>query len=154
MTLESRAQQDSMSNSASSLMRGFSTEVVRPNRSELDALSDILPPATHIFVASPPGHPHSRLVETARLVRRAGFEPIPHVAARSYGSLDALDDFVARICGEAGVTRVLVIGGDVDRPAGPFPEANAVIESDVLQRHGIQEVAISGYPDGHPKLER
>ncbi|WJR79182.1 methylenetetrahydrofolate reductase [Bradyrhizobium sp. NP1] len=152
MTLESRAQQESMSNSAASLMRVFSTEVVRPNQRELDALGDILPRTTQIFVASPPGHPYSRLVETARLVHRAGFEPIPHVAARSYESLEALDDFIARICGEAGVRRVLVIGGDVDRPAGPFPEANAVIESDLLQHHGIQEVAVSAYPDGHPKL--
>jgi len=152
MTLESRAQPDSMSNFASSLMRDFSTEVVRPSPWELDALGDILPATTRIFVASPPGRPYLRLVETARLVRRAGFEPIPHIAARSYGSSEALDDFVARICGEAGVRRVLVIGGDVDRPLGPFPEAGAVIESDLLQRHGIQEIAISAYPDGHPKL--
>jgi methylenetetrahydrofolate reductase (NADPH) len=152
MTLESRAQPASTSNSASSLMRAFSTEVVRPSQRELDTLSDILPATTQIFVASPPGRPYLRLVETARSVRRAGFEPIPHIAARGYESSEALDDFVARICGEAGVRSVLVIGGDVDRPAGPFPEANAVIESDLLQRYGIQEVAISAYPDGHPKL--
>ena len=152
MTLESRAQPASTSNSASSLMRAFSTEVVRPSQRELEALGDILPRTTQIFVASPPGHPYSRLVETARSVRKAGFEPVPHIAARSYGSSEALDDFITRICGEAGVRRVLVIGGDVDRPAGPFPDANAVVESDLLQRHGIQEVAISAYPDGHPKL--
>ena len=46
----------------------------------------------------------------------------------------------------------LVIAGDVDRPAGPFLGANAVIESDLLQRYGIREIGISGYPDGHPKL--
>jgi len=152
MTLESRPQQNSTLNSASSLMRDFSTEAVGGNQTELKALGDILPSTTQIFIASPPGLPYLRLVETAKQVRKSGFEPIPHVAARSYESPAALNDFVVRICGEAGVRRVLVIGGDVDRPAGPFLGANAVIESDLLQRHGIQEVGISGYPDGHPKL--
>jgi len=92
------------------------------------------------------------LVETARQIRKAGFEPVPHIAARNYESPESLGDFVARICGEADARRVLVIAGDVDRPAGPFLGANAVIESDLLQRYGIREVGVSGYPDGHPKL--
>lgn len=152
MTLQSRARHDTTLSPTSSLMHNFSTEAVRPNQTELDGLGDILPPTTRIFIASPPGVPYLRLVETARLVRKAGFEPVPHVAARSYKSPATLNDFVARMCGEAGVRRVLVIAGDIDRPAGPFSGAKAVIESDLLQRHGIEEVGISGYPDGHPKL--
>jgi methylenetetrahydrofolate reductase (NADPH) len=133
-------------------MRDFSTEATLPNQMELEALRDILPSTTQIFVAAPPGRPYLRLVEIARQVRKAGFEPVPHIAARNYESREALGDFVARICGEADVQRVLVIAGDVDRPAGPFSGANEIIESDFLQRYGIREVAISGYPDGHPKL--
>jgi methylenetetrahydrofolate reductase (NADPH) len=144
--------QDSTINFASLLMRDFSTEAVRPKQAELDTLREILPSATEIFLASPPGHSYLRLVEAAKQLRKAGFEPVPHIAARTYRSPEHLNDFVARICGEAGVRRVLVIAGDVDRPAGPFLGANAVIESDILQRHGIWDVGISGYPEGHPKL--
>jgi methylenetetrahydrofolate reductase (NADPH) len=153
MTLELRAQRNSTANCALSLMRDLSTEATLPNQMELDVLRDILPSTTQIFVAAPPGRPYLRLVETARQIRKAGFEPVPHIAARNYQSPEALRDFVARICGEAGARRVLVIAGDVDRPAGPFPGANAVIESDLLQRHGIRQVGVSGYPDGHPKLD-
>jgi methylenetetrahydrofolate reductase (NADPH) len=133
-------------------MRDLSTEATLPNQMELEAFRDILPSTTQIFVAAPPGRPYLRLVETARQIRKAGFEPVPHIAARNYDSPEALGDFVARICGEADARRVLVIAGDVDRPAGPFLGANAVIESDLLQRHGIREIGITGYPDGHPKL--
>jgi methylenetetrahydrofolate reductase (NADPH) len=152
MTLESRAQRNSTASCALSLMRDLSTEATLPNQMELEALRDILPSTTQIFVAAPPGRPYLRLVETARQIRKAGFEPVPHIAARNYDSPEALGDFVARICGEADARRVLVIAGDVDRPAGPFLGANAVIESDLLQRHGIREIGVTGYPDGHPKL--
>jgi methylenetetrahydrofolate reductase (NADPH) len=152
MMLEYREQPNSTANIASSLMRDFSTEAIRPNKTELEALRDILAPTTQIFVAAPPGRGYLRLVETAKQIRKAGFEPVPHIAARNYESPEALGDFVARICGEADARRVLVIAGDVDHPKGPFLDASAVIESDLLQRHGIREVGISGYPDGHPKL--
>ncbi|WMT72065.1 methylenetetrahydrofolate reductase [Bradyrhizobium sp. Ash2021] len=152
MLPESCAQRNSTINVASSLMRGFSLEATLPNQTELEALRDMLPSTTEIFVAAPPGRPHSRVAETAKRVRKAGFEPVPHIAARNYESAESLGDFVERICGEAGVRRVLVIAGDVDRPAGPYLGANAVIETDLLQCHGIREVGVSGYPDGHPKL--
>jgi methylenetetrahydrofolate reductase (NADH) len=154
MTLEARAQLDPTASCASSLMKDLSIEATRPNQMDLEALRDIFPATTQVFIAAPPGRPYLRLVETARRVRIAGFEPVPHLAARNYESVEALGDFVARICGEAGARRVLVIAGDVDRPAGPFLGANAVIESDLLQRHGIREIGVSGYPDGHPKLSK
>jgi methylenetetrahydrofolate reductase (NADPH) len=47
---------------------------------------------------------------------------------------------------------VLVIGGDLAAPAGPFFAAIEVIESGLLQSRGIVEVGIAAYPDGHPRL--
>jgi methylenetetrahydrofolate reductase (NADPH) len=134
------------------LLRGFSLEATLPAQAELDELGSVLPPSAPIYLSAPPGHPPARLLQAAKQVRQAGFEPVPHVAARNYRDRDALSDFIAGICGEAGTRRVLVIAGDLDRPAGPLIGANDIIESDLLQRHGIREVGISGYPDGHPKL--
>jgi methylenetetrahydrofolate reductase (NADPH) len=134
------------------LLRGFSLEATLPAQAELDELGSVLPPSAPIYLSAPPGHAPSRLLQAAKQVRQAGFEPVPHVAARNYRDRDTLSDFIAGLCGEAGTRRVLVIAGDVDRPAGPFIGANDVIESDLLQRHGIRDVGISGYPDGHPKL--
>jgi hypothetical protein len=134
------------------LLRGFSLEATLPAQAELDELGSVLPPSTPIYLSAPPGHAPSRLLQAAKQVRQAGFEPVPHVAARNYRDQDTLSDFIASICGEAGTRRVLVIAGDVDRPLGPLIGANDIIESDLLQRHGIREVGISGYPDGHPKL--
>ena len=67
-------------------------------------------------------------------------------------SCAALDAFLARMTGEAGVRRALVIAGDRDRPAGSFRSALEAIDCGVLQRHGIGEIGIAGYPDGHARI--
>jgi len=41
-------------------------------------------------------------VTLATRLRRAGFCPVPHVAARRIASRDALDEYLARAAGEAG----------------------------------------------------
>ena len=44
---------------------------------------------------------------------------IVHIAAREIASREALDDFLGRARGEAGVTRVILIAGDVVGAKGP-----------------------------------
>jgi methylenetetrahydrofolate reductase (NADPH) len=53
---------------------------------------------------------------------------------------------------EAGVRRLLIIGGDRDAPAGSFHHAIEVIESGLAQSRGIREIGIAGYPEGHPRV--
>jgi methylenetetrahydrofolate reductase (NADPH) len=66
----------------------------------------------------------------------------------------ALDRLLARLAGEAGVREVLVIGGDRDQPAGSLRSAIELIDGGLLLRHGIREIGIAGYPEGHPRLPR
>ena len=45
---------------------------------------------------------------------------------------------------------VLIISGDRADSAGPFNASLEIIESGMLQQHGITHVSIAGHPDGHP----
>jgi methylenetetrahydrofolate reductase (NADPH) len=137
---------------AGALMRGFSVEATMPDRAEIAALGGVLRPGSHVYLSAPPHHPPARLVAAARDVLAAGFVPVPHLAARAFASLAMLDDVVARLVGDAGVDRALVIAGDRDPPSGPFADALALIRSDVLPRRGIFEIGIAAYPDGHPAI--
>ena len=134
------------------LMQGVSLEATFPRRAELDAARPILPPGTPLYLSLPLSHAPAELGSLATQVRMAGFEPVAHIAARALTSRDEANDLLARLNGEAGVTRALVIAGDAGRPAGPFADALSLIESDLFECNGFTSIGIAGYPDGHPRI--
>ncbi len=100
----------------------------------------------------PPGQSYHGNVALATRLKRAGFRPVPHVAARRIASRDALDEYLARAAGEANVDSALVIGGDSDRASGPFESSLGLLETGLFQRHGIVHLGLAGYPEGHPRV--
>ena len=85
-------------------------------------------------------------------MRRAGFNPVPHVAARRLASFTQANDFLRRAAGEAEVTAALLIAGDPDLPAGPFGDSLALLASGVVEGNGLRGLAFAGYPEGHPNI--
>jgi methylenetetrahydrofolate reductase (NADPH) len=133
-------------------VRGFSLEATRPSADEVAALAGIVPAGTRVYVTAVPRRPAGEAIEAAIRLHGAGFEPVPHLAVRNFATAGELDEFLARMSGEAAVRRLLVIAGDRDQPAGDFHSSVEVIDSGALQRHGIVEIGIAGYPDGHPRI--
>jgi methylenetetrahydrofolate reductase (NADPH) len=68
-------------------------------------------------------------------------------------SREALDDFLARARGEADVSRILLIAGDVAAARGPFKSTRDVAASGLLEAHAIASVSVAGHPEGHPYLD-
>jgi methylenetetrahydrofolate reductase (NADH) len=134
------------------LVRTASFEATRPRDAELYALAAAAAPGAAIYVSALPGRPPQEQIALARRLRGRGFEPVPHLAARNFVGTGDLDDYLARLVEEAGVRRLLVIGGDRDAPAGHFHHAIEVIESGLVQNRGIREIGIAGYPEGHPRV--
>ncbi len=132
--------------------RGFSLEATRPSSAELTELAGLLDKATPIYLSAVPAQSHRELAETAAMVRKAGFEPVAHLAARRFSSAVELNDFLKRVRGEADMRRLLVIAGDSERPAGPFSDALAAIANGALRAAGIEEVGIAGHPEGHARI--
>jgi len=132
------------------LMAGFSVEATRPSDADIAALA-VLKRGTRIYLSAVPNRPAAESVAAAVRVRAAGLEPVPHVAVRNFESVEALDDFLARLNGEAAVENVLVIAGDRS-DCGPFRSALDAIDSGVLRRRGIRTLGIAGYPEGHPRI--
>jgi methylenetetrahydrofolate reductase (NADPH) len=117
-------------------------------------LAGIVPAGASVYVSAVPRRPAHEAIDAAARLRKAGFEPVPHLAVRGFATARELDDFLARLRGEAAVARVLVIAGDHDEPAGDFRSAIEVIDGGALQRHGIIGIAIAAYPDGHPRISQ
>src|SRR5258708_29572029 len=94
-----------------SLLASASVEISSRGH-QLPELGDHFAAGTDVTITFLPGDNYRHNVETASALRRAGFNPVPHIAAREMPSREALDDFLARLRGEAGVTRIVLIAGD------------------------------------------
>jgi methylenetetrahydrofolate reductase (NADPH) len=129
----------------------FSLEATRPGAAEVAALAGILPAATPLYLTAVSTQDAPELVGAAAALRKAGLEPVPHIAARRLESAVALQELLARMRSEADIRRLLLIGGDVDAP-GAFRDALAVILKGRLREAGIEEIGIGAYPEGHPRI--
>ena len=134
----------------SNMVDGYSLEMTAK---ELDGLREAAPlirPNTQIAVTFLPGEEIEQRVEAAVLVRELGFEPIVHLSARRLQSEEPLDSYLRDITTKAGVKRVFVIAGDPPEPEGPYENSLQIIESGLLEKHGIEIVGVGGHPEGHP----
>jgi len=134
------------------MLRGYSIEVNPSQAKVLDAAVERLDRGTEVFLPWIPGaNPMAAVAPAARL-RRADLIPVPHVGARHVENAAQLGQFAARLTGEAGVDRILMIGGDRAQPAGPYDSSLAVMQTSVFQKAGITRVAVAGFPEGNPNI--
>jgi len=140
-----------LSNDFAALLSAASVEISSHGQ-QLPSLQDNFDRGTGVTITFLPGDNYRRNIETASALRRAGYNPIPHIAAREMPSRDALDDFLRRARGEADVTRILVIAGDVAAAKGPYRSSLDVCHSGLIEAHGFEAVSIAGHPEGHPFL--
>ena len=141
-----------MSTRLTELLAAASVEV-SSSGNQLNELTDHFAPGTDVSITFLPGDNYRHNVETAAALRRAGFNPVPHIAAREMPSREVLGDFLARAKGEADVRRILLIAGDVAAAKGPFRSSRDVADTGLIETHGIASVSVAGYPEGHPWLE-
>jgi methylenetetrahydrofolate reductase (NADPH) len=129
-----------------------SLEVSNRRADDIHHCEALLRPGSRVFVAFGPKDSWDESLATARHLRQAGMDPVPHVAARRFRSLPELDGFIGGLRREAMVDTVFLIGGDVARPAGPFSSAVDILETGLLVKHGIQSLGVAAYPEGHPHI--
>jgi methylenetetrahydrofolate reductase (NADPH) len=66
----------------------------------------------------------------------------------------ALEEMLERLHAHGLTERAFVIAGDLPSPKGPYEDALAIIRSGLLNKYGVKQVGIAGYPEGHPDIPR
>lgn len=132
--------------------KGFSLEVSSRSARDLDACLTHLEKGSDVYINFIAGDDLGAKVRCAAALGASGFNPVPHIGARHLASDAQLDDLLARLAGEAGVERALLIGGDATAAAGPFNSSLDVLASGLLPKHGFRSVGFAGYPEGHPQI--
>src|SRR5215469_12981815 len=134
------------------MLSRYSIEMHPGDSKALDVARERLSPGTEVFLTWIPGANPMDLVTAARQLRREDLLPVPHIGARHLESSAQLEQLVLRLTGEAGVDRILVIGGDRAKPAGPYDSSLAVMQTEVFQRRGIVRMAVAGFPEDSPNI--
>lgn len=134
------------------LAQGFSTEVLPREASPENAAlrQALLPPGTCVYLTFLANSSFAEMASAAAELRREGFEPVPHIAARSLRDAGELDDCLRRLSREANVAQALVIAGDCDLPRGDFHSTMQLLETGLFEKHGIRRIGVAGHPEGHP----
>jgi methylenetetrahydrofolate reductase (NADPH) len=135
------------------LVTGGSLEISPREMHRAAEVAALLPKDTCVYIPSLPGLPLSRTLEMVAVLRAAGLDPVPHVSARRILDKDEFKGFLKQCVKEYAVHRVLVIGGDEPKPKGPFNDSLEVLRSGMLAEAGIREIGVSGYPEGHPRID-
>jgi len=130
----------------------WSLEMTAKDIADLHKAAATIPQGTRISVTFLPDEGEAERVHAAMAVREAGFIPMPHLSARQLCSNDELDQYLAQLTARAKVGQVFVVAGDLPQPRGPFNDALGIIQSGLLEKHGVTHVGIAGYPEGHPVI--
>lgn len=133
------------------LLRGYSVEISPQSDKAVDSAVERLEAGTEVYMTWIPGEDLSRAVAPAEKLRKAGLFPVPHIGARHVESTQQLDGLLGHFTG-VGVDRFLLIGGERDKPLGPYDSTLQVMQSGLLQKYKITKAKISGFPEGHPKI--
>jgi methylenetetrahydrofolate reductase (NADPH) len=134
------------------LAAGYSLEVSSRSARDLDACRTHLEKGSDVYINVIAGDDLGAKLRCAAALRASGFAPVPHIGARHLASAAELDDFLARLAGEAGVDRALLIAGDAAAARGPFDSSLSLLASGLFAKHRFRGVGIAGYPEGHPRI--
>jgi methylenetetrahydrofolate reductase (NADPH) len=115
-------------------------------------IAELLPAGTPVYVNHLPRRALAHTLPALIALARAGLEPVPHVAVRRIASRGEAEAFLKEAVGEAGVRKVLLIGGDLPEPHGPYAESAALLRDRLLLDCGVRQVGLPGYPEGHPHI--
>ena len=119
---------------------------------DVGRIATLLPAGTPVYVNHLPSRNLSAALETLVALREANLEPVPHIAARRIFSAAEAQDFLRKAVRRAGVTKAMVIAGDVPEPLGPYADSAALLAEDYFAGSGLTQVGLAGYPEGHPRI--
>ena len=129
------------------LCRDYSTEVTPASALKIRSFGELLPLGTDVYITFLQGADYRDTVGLAVRLRREGFNPVPHVAARSIKDRASLNDYLARSVGDAGVTQVLAIAGAPDKACGEFADSMQLLDTGLFEKNGIRTIGVAGHPE-------
>ena len=119
-----------------------------------DAIDEtrFLPEGAVVSITASPQRGMMATVDLAVELRGRGFIAIPHLSARLIADRVELKGILDKLDG-AGIHEAFVVGGDPDE-YGEFFDGLALLTAMEQLGHGLTEIGVPGYPEGHHIVDR
>lgn len=130
----------------------FTLETTPGSAKKITDYRDYVRIGEKIYITFLPGSDFNDTVGVAIRLKNEGFNPIPHIAARSVPNRAFLEKAIKRCVEEAGVERFLIIGGAVDKPLGEYDCTAQILETGLLDKYGVKSIGLAAHPEGNPDI--
>ena len=110
-----------------------------------------LPGGSRVYVPYLPGSGLGQVLEGCQQLVAMGLLPVPHLPARALTSRARLNGLLQALAA-CGVRQLMLVAGDSDRVQGPYRDTLDLLESGLLAEQGFDQLGITGYPGGHPRI--
>jgi methylenetetrahydrofolate reductase (NADPH) len=137
----------------SAFLRLASVEITPKQIDKLPILTSKLPIGTEVCVALVDARELEGQITAVAALHGAGFKPIPHIPARFVMDRADLQARIAALT-KAGATTVLALGGGAPQPMGMYHCALQLLETNLMQDHGITRIGIAGHPEGNSDISK
>ena len=128
-----------------------SIEVTPHDRDALTSLVGRVPANSAVCITHTPNATSADVAGVACAVESLGFRAFPHIVARR---IESEKSFVAALdrLKDAGITRAMLVAGDLSTPAGVFASTLDMLDSGALVSAGISTIGVAGHPEGHKRI--
>lgn len=124
----------------------WSMEILPQNINEVSLIPEFV---NEVYITMIPGANCRDTIEAANVIQAAGKQAIPHIAARSFSGPEVLEICLSGLQ-DAGIKRVLLIGGGVPEPAGKYASVMDLLKTGLFAEYGINSFDFAGHPEGNP----
>ena len=124
----------------------WSMEIIPHNINDVSLIPEFV---NEIYITMIPGADCCETIEAANGIQAAGKQAIPHITARSFSGPEVLNKCLSGLQ-DAGIKRVLLIGGGVPIPAGEYASVMDLLKTGLFAEYGINSFDFAGHPEGNP----
>lgn len=128
-----------------------SIEITPHDEARLPEVMAHLPPGATVYIAHPPRRLLQDVVRVAIKVQKLGHLARPHILARELQSEGHLRMALADL-NAGGIEQMLLVAGDQNSAAGPFPSTLEVLNTGATVDCGMKTIGVAGHPEGHPVI--
>ena len=132
-------------------LNSYSIETTPNVYAKYGSFSEFLSKDHDVYITYLPDENSNNVVNTAKKLRREGYEVIPHLPARTIVNLNELEKYLGDLANVSGCTKILIIGGGGNQ-AGSISSTMDVLQSDFLSKFNFKFVGVAGHPEGSPDI--